>query len=45
MQPVAAPPVSSPGARGAVENEHDEELYGPRPIRRREDGTIPFSME
>ncbi len=24
---------------------HDEELYGPNPIRRNKDGTIPFSLD
>lgn len=40
------PPVSSPGSRGGMEDLHDSELYGSQPVsKRREDGTIPFTME
>ncbi|MCC6547872.1 hypothetical protein IT570_11970 [Candidatus Sumerlaeota bacterium] len=40
------PPMSSPGSRGGVEDLQDAELYGSRPVpKRREDGTIPFTME
>lgn len=43
--PPAPPlPLTVKASAGKQEG-HDPELYGPAPVKRRDDGTIPFSME